>query len=398
VIAALLLFLATFGTGGAVAVPSAHAGEVPTVIPETNCAPATKPAARPDEILDHVFSYQLGPGWVGGDSTYSTDLPDGQTAFVFSDTLIGSATPSGPARVTGVAHNSELIGTLPSLRSDYAGSYLHPQPLIPDDRGHGDQWQVAATYVENGQQLVFVNEFHPRKGTFALYTGRSGIAVLTLQDDTATFSSIVLLPTSPRTQWGNAAMQQGQYIYVYGTVDNVHSGRFRGMKLARVPSDASLDTSAWRYWDGSKWAAGQGRAATLHTGNQLTGVMPLTGQNGYEAVSIPGSVLTDKSVDLSYACSPQGPWSEPVPIYSIPQIRIRDEIAYIPTFHPELSGDGTAVISYNVNTTDALPTLAARLRDYQPKFLQLVAGLRAPSAPPAITVNSTATSTDTLRK
>jgi hypothetical protein len=397
-IAPLLLFLTTFGSGWAIAVPSAHAGDTSTVTPEPYCTPSIEPVATPDEILDQVFSYQLGPGWVGGDSTYSTELPDLQTAFVFSDTLIGSATLGGSARITGIAHNSELLGALPSLHSDYGGSYLHPQPLVPDYRGHGDEWQLAATYVENGHQLVFVNEFHPRKGPFASYTGRSGIAVLTLHKDTPSFSSIVSVPTSPHTQWGNAEMEQGPYMYVYGTTGGARGGRFRGMKLVRVSRDSSLHSGAWRYWDGSGWAPGERHAAILHTGNQLTGVVPSTGPNGYEAVSIPGSVLKDKTVDLSYACSPQGPWSKPAPVYSIPQARIRDEIAYIPTFHPELSGDGTVVISYNVNRTDPLQTLARRVRDYQPKFLQLAPSRLVDSDLPVITVDSTATSTDTLRK
>lgn len=47
-----------------------------------------------------------------------------------------------------------------------------------------------------------------------------------------------------------------------------------------------------------------------------------------------------------------GPWSAPAPVYTIPQItQYTDEIAYIPTFHPELSGAGGMVISYNINTT-----------------------------------------------
>jgi hypothetical protein len=366
--------------------------------PDPDCVPPKKPAVTPDESLDHTFTDQLGPGWVGGDATYSTELPDGQTAFVFSDTLIGRATPSGSARISGIAHNSELLGTLPSLRSDYAGSYSHPDPLIPDDRGDGDQWQVAATFVEQGRQLVFVNEFHPRRGPFARFTGRSAIAVLTLQEGTPTFSSLVVLPTSPRTQWGNAAMQQGPYTYVYGTVGDSHGDTFLGMKLARVRSGDALHPGKWRFWGGSGWEAREARAAIVRTGNELTGVLPQTGRSGDEAVSIPGSVLTDKTVDLSYACTPQGPWSEPAPVYSIPQIRIRNELAYIPTFHPELSGDGAVVISYNVDTTDALPALVRHVHDDQPRFVRLIADPEGDSGPATITIDATAPSTSTLRR
>jgi hypothetical protein len=365
----LVLFLTMLGVDAPSALSAGTRESIST--PEVHCAPAAKPTVIPDSSLDAFFFDQLGPGWVGGDSTYSTKLPNGQIAFDFSDTLIGSVRPDGAGRVTGIAHNSELLGTFPYLRSDYAGSYHAPRPLIPDHRGH-DVWQVAATYVENHEQLVFVNEFSPRPGPFSDFTGRSGIAVLSLQNGTASFSRIVPLPTDRRTQWGNAAMQGAGYTYVYGTVSNRRNGKFVGMRLARFPNAASLRNGAWRYWNGSTWVAGARRAVVVHTGSELTGVMAQEDQVGYQAVSIPGDVLTDKSVDLSYACSPQGPWSKPRPIYAIPEVALlHREFAYIPTFHPELSLAGLAVISYNINTADSLSSLYSRVHDYQPKFLEL---------------------------
>ena len=38
-----------------------------------------------------MIASESGPGWIGGDATYSTELPNGQEAFVFSDTMIGTA-------------------------------------------------------------------------------------------------------------------------------------------------------------------------------------------------------------------------------------------------------------------------------------------------------------------
>ena len=111
------------------------------------------------------MSSQSGPGWIGGDATYSTALPDGREAFVFSDTLIGTVRPhGGPATITGVPRNGQLVGTLSHLRSEYGGTYRFPKPLIRDGRGKDDGWQVSATFVENGQQLVFVNEILCRLG------------------------------------------------------------------------------------------------------------------------------------------------------------------------------------------------------------------------------------------
>jgi len=339
----------------------------------TDCTPASAPVARADGALDRVFADQFGPGWVGGDATYSTELPNGQEAFVFSDTLIGTAEPDGSATFSGFVHNSELVGWLPRLRSDYGGTPAAPQALIPDSDGDGDQWQVSATYVERGEQLVFVNEFSPQGGVFGQFTGHAGIAVMPLSRYGApSFSSIVPLASDPLTQWGNAVVQDNRYTYVYGSVSTTPGGTFAGMKVARVPPGASLRTGEWRYWNGTGWVPGEDNAATIPTVNEFTGVVTREEAMGYEAVSIPAFAVSDTTVDLSYACSPEGPWSAPVPMYAIPQIPgFPGQISYIPTFHPELARPDVSVISYNVDTTDGLSPLQEDIHGYQPRFLLL---------------------------
>jgi hypothetical protein len=344
----------------------------------SDCQPATTPTVTADTPLDSFLSNQVGPGWLGGDGTYSTALPDGQEAIDFSDTLIGAEQPSGTAVVTGIPRNSELVGSPSDLQPDYAGTYNAPTSLIPDTLDSADHWWDGATYIENGKQLIYVNQFETA-GAFGEYTGQSGIAVLSVPNDgMPTFESIIPLPTDTDTQWGNAATQSATYTYIYGLDSDTLVGTFYGMKVARVPLGDSLDTSDWQYWNGSAWVTGEENAIPLKTGNELTGVMPQQGEGGYVGVSIPGGVFTDTTVDLSYACSLQGPWSSPKPVYSIPEVsEYLNEMAYIPTFHPELSTNGGLVISYNTNTTDVannLFTLKQNVHLYQPRFL-LVSGI-----------------------
>jgi hypothetical protein len=45
----------------------------------------------------------------------------------------------------------------------------------------------------------------------------------------------------------------------------------------------------------------------------------------------------------------------------------------MPTFHPELSGPGSLIISYNVDTTEGLTAVEQNIHEYQPRFLQLSA-------------------------
>jgi len=348
--------------------------EVPSGSEGNNCQPLVSPTIEPDSSLDSLVSSQAGPGWIGGDATYSTLLPSGYESFVFSDTLIGTSQSSGTAAVSGFIHNSELVGTSANLTGDFGGSTTDPQSLIPDTNDPSDMWQVSATYVENGSQLVFVNEFSPVAGSpFYRFTGVSGIAVLAMSSTgMPAFNFIDPVPTDSNTQWGTATTQSGGFTYIYGSDIDSTTNTFLGMKVARAIEGQSVDTAVWQYWNGTQWVSGEVNAQPIVTGTVLTGVTPQRSGNGYVAVSIPGSVFNDKTVDFSYACSPTGPWTTPTSSFSIPEVsNDAGEIAYIPTFHPDLSGQNNLVISYNVDNIDGLASLEQDVHQYQPRFLTM---------------------------
>ena len=371
---------ATYGPSGENSLPNlAQTGTNATIVTGTAgfsgnvsapfCQPSALPSVAPDGSLDNLFSGQYGPGWLGGDATYSTALPSGQDAFDFSDTLIGTAQSSGQANVTGFIHNSELVGTLPNLISVYGGSPYNAASLIPDSDSSNDLWAVSATDVENGYQLVFVNEF-AEGNPFDTYLGRSAIAVFSLpRAGLPVFDTLAALPTDANTQWGIATTQSGGYTYIYGTDLNFSTETFYGMKVARVPLGQTLSTGAWTYWNGAGWVGGESNAVPVVTGTVLSGVIPLANGTGYMAVSVPGT--NDSTVDLSFACNPAGPWSTPQAVYTIPQVsQYQNEIAYISTFHPEITGNGL-ILSYNIDAVESLSQLAQNVHQYQPQFLAL---------------------------
>ena len=53
----------------------------------------------PDQAYDDFFQ-RAGPGWTGGDGTYSVGLPDGRTAWSFGDTFLGTIAPDGSRPLT----------------------------------------------------------------------------------------------------------------------------------------------------------------------------------------------------------------------------------------------------------------------------------------------------------
>jgi hypothetical protein len=337
--------------------------------------PAILPHAATDASLTDLFSSQVGPGWVGGDSTYSTKLPDGRIAFVFSDTLIGTAQADGAASFTGMAHSSELVGALPNLVPDYGGTYNAPQALIPDTHNSSGIWETGATYTQGNDQMIFVNEYTGPTGILTLrYTGQSGIAVMSVAGNSLpTPSSVTLLPVDPITTWGSAVVLSGGYMYVYGAdPDPANHYAVSSMKVARMAIGQSTDVAAWTYWNGSQWVAGESNAAVVPTVNNLTGVEADPDGKGFIGVSVPSGLFHDTTVDLSYASSPAGPWSAPQPVYTIPEIKqYANEMAYFPTFHPELAARDQLVVSYNIDTTIGYSVLLHDIHSYQPVFLAI---------------------------
>ena len=310
---------------------------------------------------------------------YSTQLPTGQEAFVFDDTLIGTTTPDGAlTHINGLVHNSELVGNLSSLSSNYGGTYPAPSPLIPDTNTPGTYlWEVASTDVENGQQLVFVNEYHELSPGDDVPTGKSAIAVFSLPT-----SGLPRIPVAHRRPhrphrddgpaMGNAMTHDATYNYIYGiTANQVHNEGW--MNVARVPLNETATVSDWQYWNGTTWVSGEANAAIAANSNEFSGVTPQPG-GGYVSVQKSGGGSTPTTIDVAYACAPQGPWSNQVAVYTPPEIKqyAPDEIAYTPNFHPDLAGTGPPVISYSVDNTAApLTTLGQNLNQYRPRFLQL---------------------------
>jgi hypothetical protein len=364
------------------------------------CTPTTTPMATADPLLDRLFSNQLGqtgPSWIGGDIAYSTTLPNKQEAFDFNDTVIGTATKEGKRAVINtpyepLIHNSMLVGQNPltgktALTTDDAGTPTSPATLIPDTNTSGGfayEWEVGAMVVVPAigvvpaEQLVFVNEYKVITPGDLTFNGRSAMAIFSLPTGgLPTFQSTIGDSTVPTTMWGNALTQWHGYTYIYGT-DESHQTDGAWMEVARVPSKHIVTMGDWRYWSGTSangdpiWVRNEADAVPTTNSNLFTGVTGQRGGSGFESVQLAGSE-TAPTIDVAYACQPWGPWSSLTAVYTPPETATYgpDEIAYTPTFHPELDHSGETVISYSINNTAGLVALRANIHEYQPRFLLL---------------------------
>ena len=359
----------------------------------------------PDAVFDAVWTQNGpgtgdepggGPGWTGADSTYSIILPNGDSAFFFSDSYIGEYPPvSGDGTVStdanGLrtravncnaplcnpptslyrAHNSVVIrkgltGTLTTLAgppdvTGYSTSYFVPPLALVT--GHfywmGDSVVVQVDASGTKKVWTFLMEFD---GSWVYH----GSAIAQLSLPTLTIEAIKPLtnvPTNNVISWGSAMWLDGGFaassLYIYGMQGNNPNGKlpFIARTNPSLGLDNIADTNNWSVWNGSQWAAGLTNAAPIvgAPGDPLNSGDSISDEYSVKKVRSGGGttyllVAQDtkapygawKDVVLYSACSPQGPFSAKQIVYSTPETGARQVPGMTPT--QSLSGQ---LLTYN---------------------------------------------------
>jgi hypothetical protein len=335
--------------------------------------------ARPAHDLDGRFAFS--DGWLGADGIYSVALPDGRTAWLFSDTWIG-VVEHGRRRAEGMINNSVGItrGTGPA-RFYYRRTGGEARPLFAPPDGRGWFW-LWAGLLDGGRLYLFATrvESAPGSGAFAFrHFGTALGEIENWRDEPAAWRARWTdVPGSwaPCSFWGSAALAFDGQVYVYGFIENGGKGLDfrRDMLVARAPSGRLGDFSAWRFFDGSGWQADVRRAAPACPDISTE----------YSVTAIPGRglfLLVNPDVFLSpeivarTAAHPWGPWSDKIDVYTCPEAdRNRGIFCYAAKHQPVYSDGRDLAVSYAANAGD-LATVADDPSLYVPRFIRVPLGL-----------------------
>ena len=189
--------------------------------PSSMLAQCTLPAAPSTGVPASTFDAlvtQNGPGWTGGDGTYSTVLPDGRVLWGWSDSYIGPVNPITRLRQSyyPTAHNSLTIqdltnNTLTTVGyPPNTGSYFVPQ------NSAYEYWMGDAVVFQPSPGVykikIMLSEFQTQPSiVFA------GNAVAQLSWPSLSIDSITPLALANLSiQWGAKIMHDGSYYYIYG--------------------------------------------------------------------------------------------------------------------------------------------------------------------------------------
>lgn len=328
--------------------------------PACSAAAARFDWATPSPADDQRFDL-TGPGWVGGDSTYSVALPDGRTLWLFSDSFIGEVSASGrPAPGMAMVHNALVAeGDSGRLSTRTAEG---PESFFPDPGPDSYYWVQDAT-VQGDELIVFLS-LTKQVGEQGFAWESNAIARVSLPD--LALLEITEGLHADRVAWGAGVMSTPTHTYVYG-VEDLEEGKY--LHLARVGAGSLTDRSRWEFRTSQGWSPDVTRSARLTDGvaNELS-VSPY--RDGYLMVSSDTSQAFSAKINAWTACSPQGPWQQRQTIYETPESGVGRHFTYNAHGHPEISPEGQLLISYNVNTFD-FDELTRDPTLYRPRFVTL---------------------------
>ena len=174
------------------------------------------------------------------------------------------------------------------------------------------------------------------------------------------------------TLFGSWVLKQGQWIYIYGTTEDVIDGyHHKYMILARAPASGLAQFDQWQFYVNGRWSAEFREAESLCSdmANEYS-VSYLPALGNYIAVYSTGD-STDHIV-ARFAPQPWGPWNDPVSIYRCPEARWDESIiCYAAKGHPEIStAADELIVSYIANSTD-FETMVSDARLYRPRFIRV---------------------------
>lgn len=314
--------------------------------------------AQPSRSDDARFEVS-GPGWIGGDSTYSVQLPQDRTLWLFSDSLIGTVDDGGnPEPGMTMVHNALVVedgsGQLSTLTRE------GPESFFPDP-GEKTYYWVQDAKVEGGELLVLLSRTK-QVGEHGFEWERNTLARVSLPELEVTE---IQEGFDGPVAWGAGLMTTAQHTWIYGIEDREKA---KHLHVARAPAGSLADRSTWEYLGADGWEDEPDESERLTTGvaNELS-VSPF--RDGYLMISSDTSEPYSPKINAWTSCSPTGPWEQPQTIYETPETQ-GQHFTYNAHGHPELSQDGRLLISYNVNTFD-FDELMNNPTLYRPKFISL---------------------------
>lgn len=351
--------------------------------------------ASPIEIVsatvDPIYDSLLAPrkrGWLGADGAVSIPLDKDRTLWIFGDTILGTMNDEG-ARKGPMVRNTIAVQDISSegpgkvefywdLTDKVTGDFFHPA----DFAAPYWYWPGVGAMVD-GELFLFLYKLESGAGDPGF---DFAIADLTLcrvsnpldSPDTWKKSYQDLGVNGSHQGFSSAILVEEPYVYLLGYDDGPENSHMeRAGVLARIKTDrlkAGEGRDAFEFWtegqEGPAWRPTPENVIRLFTpGTTEASLEYLPEKKLYLATSYRGF---HEKMYVVTAPTLTGPWSEPLEVYTIPEVVGQDNYhAYAMKSHPELARrPDELVLTYVVNSKDFWSVF----RDntiYYPRFVRV---------------------------
>jgi hypothetical protein len=344
-------------------------------------------SATLDPVYDSLFEPRKR-GWLGADGAVSIPLTEEKTVWIFGDTILGTMNDQG-ARKGPMVRNTIAIhdrsgkgpGTVEfywDLTDKITGDFFYPEDFGADFW----YWPGAGAMLE-GELFLFLYKITSGEGEPGFDFELADMTLCRVSN-----------PLDPPKQWkksyedlglngphrgfSSALLVNEPYVYLLG-YDDGPEGSYteRAAVLARVKIDRLKDgkaKSAFEYWtegkEGPDWSDRcENLVRLFEPGTTESSLQYLPDKKLYLAVT--HRAFQDKMYVVT-APEITGPWSEPVEVYTIPEMATDENLhAYAMKSHPELAkASKELVITYVVNTKDFWSVFSDN-SVYYPRFVRV---------------------------
>lgn len=316
--------------------------------------------------------------WTGSDSTYAVELPDGRTAWIVSDTFLGTIETDGShSDEAHLVPNAIVVQDGETFTTYVGGTADEPRALLDlGDHGWPDgrvAWAGAAQIHDGTLEVLYrVHEWSD-----GWHYGNV-IATFDL-DDLRRPPTVRPLEVREGVLWGSAVHRNGGYTYVYGTEDR-HDVKY--LQVARVEGDSL--TGTWEFLtDDGTWSADERDADRRLAGvaNEFS-VTPM----GDAFLLVTHDTTQPYGADIVgyVAPTPYGPFVDMTVLYTTPETGAHGVYGdpglytYNAQAHPHVDrGPNRLLVSYSVHGTTAEGPSEVVMTDasvYRPRFVTIEFG------------------------
>ncbi len=308
---------------------------------------------------DSLFN-RFGGGWTGADATYSIQLPDGRTAWLFGDTFLGTVNEDG-TRPGGVPflRNSLVLTKGTSFNTVHGGTAQNPESFISPDEPDDWYWPHDPTIHDGKMQLLLAHMGSTGSGGMWDF-GLESVDLAIISLPSMEIESKEVLIASDRIYWGAALMEDDEFTYIYGIEDG---GLEKYVHVARVAGGDLRDP--WEYYNGSGW---QTEPTEFRIKDATSNQLSVFKHDGTYYL-MTQEIVFGIRLFLFESDSPTGPWVNRRTLYCTPETG-GNIFTYNAFVHPELSRDNDLFITYNVNSFE-FGDLFEDVRNYRPRFIRV---------------------------